>query len=194
MEEVGRSLPATHVKSMLRSAMLCLVASTAISTALHAQDTPNATIHPGSPAYLDSLDGFRGVKFGTEFGKFTGLVLDQDRGKLKLYTKKSEDLTLGLAKLSTIVYHFFDGKLQAVTIHTTSMPDGRTLVAIANSGFGAGTKLDPYNTIWQGETAWAQLSQNEQTGEVTLTLGDAEISRDLGNYEQQQAQEAAAQL
>ncbi len=93
---------------------------------------------PGSPAYLDSLDGFRGVKFGTEFGKFTGLVLDQDRGKLKLYTKKSEDLTLGLAKLSAIVYHFFDGKLQAVTIHTTSMPDGRTLTAIANSASAPG--------------------------------------------------------
>ena len=37
--------------------------------------------------YLDSLAGFRGIKFGTAFSEFQELALDQDHGKLKLYTK-----------------------------------------------------------------------------------------------------------
>lgn len=55
-------------------------------------------------------------------------------------------------------------------------------------------KLDPQNTIWQGETAWAQLSQNPSTGEGTLLIGDCELSRQLGAFEQQAAAAAAAQL
>lgn len=178
---------------MLRRTLLGLAASFAAFSALNAQDKPAAS-QPGSPAYLDALDGFRGVKFGSEFSKFTDLVVDQDRGKLKLYTKKGENLTFGLAKLTTIVYHFFDGKFYGVSLHATDIADTRTLVAIASTGMGAGEKLDGLNTIWQGETCWAQLSQNPSTGEGTLFIGNCELSRQLGAYEQKAALEAAAQL
>jgi hypothetical protein len=99
-----------------------------------------------------------------------------------------------LATLSTIVYHFFDEKFYGVSIHTSDPANTQTLVAIAGTGFGQGAKLDPQNTIWQGETAWAQLSQNPGTGEGTLFIGDSELSRQLGQYEQQAAADAAAQL
>jgi hypothetical protein len=179
---------------MVRSSILCLAASLVFSSAVIAQDTPTEKINPGSVAYLDSLNGFRGVAFGTEFAKFSGLTVDQDRGKLKLYTKKGEDLTLGLAKLGTIVYHFFDGKFYGVSLHAVDIADTRTLLAIVNTGFGAGVKLDPNNTIWQGQKAWAQFSQNPGSGEGTLFIGNCEIAQQLGQYEQQAAMEAAAQL
>ena len=67
-------------------------------------------------------------------------------------------------------------------------------MAIAGTGFGQGAKLDQQNTIWQGEKAWAQLSQNPGTGEGTLFIGVCELSRQLGEYEQRAALEAAAQL
>ena len=79
-------------------------------------------------------------------------------------------------------------------IHTTDPANTQTLVAIAGTGFGQGAKLDQQNTIWQGEKAWAQLSQNPGTGEGTLFIGDCELSRQLGEYEQRAAAEAAAQL
>jgi hypothetical protein len=50
------------------------------------------------------------VPFGTAFSEFKDLSVDQDYGRLKLYTKHNEDLKLGLAKLSSIVYHSFDDK------------------------------------------------------------------------------------
>ena len=87
-------------------------------------------------------------------------------------------LTLGLAGIAAIT-----------TIGLT-----QTLVTIAGTGFGQGAKLDQHNTIWQGEKAWAQLSQNPGSGEGTLFIGDCEPSRQLGEYEQRAAQEAAAQL
>jgi hypothetical protein len=179
---------------MVRRSLLCLAASLLVVTTVLAEDTEKEKASPGSVAYLDSLAGFRGIKFGTPFSEFKDLSLDQDHGKLKLYTKKDEDLKLGLAKLETIVYHFFDDRFYGVSIHATDPANTQTLVAIAGTGFGPGAKLDQQNTIWQGEKAWAQLSQNPGTGEGTLFIGDCELSRQLGEYEQRAAVEAAAQL
>jgi len=179
---------------MLRSTLLWLAASLVVSTAGFAEDAPKGKVNPGSTGYLDALDGFRSIKFGTPFSEFKGLKLDQDHGKLKLYVKENEDLSLGLAQLTTIVYHFFDGKFYGVSLHSTDMSDTRTLAAIANTAFGAGDKLDDLNTIWQGETAWAQFSENPATSEGTLFIGDGELSRQLGEYEQKAANDAAAQL
>ncbi len=179
---------------MLRSSLLCLAASLLVFTTVIAEEAAKEKVTVGSVAYLDSLAGFRGVKFGTPFSEFKDLSLDQDHGKLKLYTKKDEDLKLGLAKLDTIVYHFFDDKFYGVSIHTSDPANTQTLLAIAGTGFGTGAKLDPQNTIWQGETAWAQLSQNPGTGEGSLFIGDCHLSRQLGEYEQRAAVEAAAQL
>ena len=179
---------------MVRRLLFGLATSVLVSTTGIAEDTQTEKVAPGSVAYLDSLAGFRGIKFGTTFSEFTDLTLDQDHGKLKLYTKTNEDLKLGLARLETIVYHFFDDKLYGVSIHTTDPANTQTLVAIAGTGFGQGAKLDQHNTIWQGEKAWAQLSQNPGTGEGTLFIGDCELSRQLGEYEQRAAMEAAAQL
>ncbi len=179
---------------MVRSSLVCLAASLLVVATVIAEETPKEKVNPGSVAYLDSLAGFRGVKFGTALSQFKDLSLDHDHGKLKLYTKKDENLKLGLATLGTIVYHFFDDKLYGVSIHTNDPANTQTLVAIAGTGFGPGAKLDQQNTIWQGETAWAQMSQNPGTGEGTLFIGDCELSRQLGEYEQQAAAEAAAQL
>jgi hypothetical protein len=179
---------------MVRSFLLCLAASLVVVTTMIAEETQQEKASPGSVAYLDSLAGFRGVKFGTALSEFKDLSLDREHGKLKLFTKKDENLKLGLATLGTIVYHFFDDKFYGVSLHTTDPANTQTLVAIAGTGFGQGAKLDPQNTIWQGEIAWAQLSQNPGTGEGTLFIGDCELSRKLGEYEQQAAAEAAAQL
>jgi hypothetical protein len=121
---------------MVRRLFFGLAASLLVVTTGIAEDTQTEKVAPGSVAYLDSLAGFRGIKFGTTFSEFTDLTLDQDHGKLKLYTKTNEDLKLGLARLETIVYHFFDDKLYGVSIHTTDPANTQTLVAIAGTGFG----------------------------------------------------------
>lgn len=164
---------------MVRRALLCLAASLLVLTTVLAENTEKEQVPPGSVAYLDSLAGFRGIKFGTAFSEFNDLSLDQDHGKLKLYTKNGEDLKLGLAKLD-MIYHFFDDKFYGVSIHTTDPANTQTLVAIAGTGFGQGAKLDQQNTIWQGEKAWAQLSQNPGTGEGTLFIGDCEAKSPIG--------------
>jgi hypothetical protein len=81
-----------------------------VFTATAAEDASKEPATLGSVDYLDALNGFRGVPFGTAFSEFKDLSVDQDYGRLKLYTKHNEDLKLGLAKLSSIVYHSFDDK------------------------------------------------------------------------------------
>ena len=84
---------------MVRRLFFGLAASLLVVTTGIAEDTQTEKVAPGSVAYLDSLAGFRGIKFGTTFSEFTDLTLDQDHGKLKLYTKTNEDLKLGLARV-----------------------------------------------------------------------------------------------
>jgi hypothetical protein len=127
---------------MVRCSLFGLAASLLVWTTGIAEDTQTEKVAPGSVAYLDSLAGFRGIKFGTPFSEFQDLAVNQDHGKLKLYTKTDEDLKLGLARLDTIVYHFFDDKFYGVSIHTTDPANTQTLVAIAGTGFGQGAKLD----------------------------------------------------
>jgi hypothetical protein len=120
---------------MVRSFLLCLAASLVVVTTMIAEETQQEKASPGSVAYLDSLAGFRGVKFGTALSEFKDLSLDREHGKLKLFTKKDENLKLGLATLGTIVYHFFDDKFYGVSLHTTDPANTQTLVAIAGTGF-----------------------------------------------------------
>jgi hypothetical protein len=81
---------------MVRRLLFGLAASLLVLTTGFGEDTQTETIAPGSVAYLDSLAGFRGTKFGTPFSEFKDLALDQDHGKLKLYTKTNEGLKLGV--------------------------------------------------------------------------------------------------
>ena len=176
-----------------------MAASLTVLAVANAADAPEKEtqpkeVHPGSTAYLDSLDGFRGVKFGTDFSKFSGLALDQEHGKLKLYTKKGDDYRLGLATLTMIVYHFFDGKFYGVSLHTSDLTNTKTLLAIALEALGSGQKLDNANSIWQGQICWAQMSENLDTNEGILFIGNCELSRQLGEYEQKAADDAASQL
>jgi hypothetical protein len=188
-----------HQEHMFRRITFCMAASLTVLAVANAAEAPKKETQPkegqpGSTAYLDSLDGFRGVKFGTDFSKFSDLTLDQDHGKLKFYTKKGEDYRLGLATLTTIVYHFFDGKFYGVSLHTSDMTNTKTLLAIASAAFGGGEKQDEANSIWQGQICWAHFSENFATNEGTLFIGNEELSRQLGDYEQKAANDAASQL
>ena len=107
-------------RGLWRYARLALCAATvsAVSTSGSLGKQPNQ--QPAAPEQttkLDTTTGFRGQKFGTSFSEFQGLTLEKDEGDSKLYTK-DENLQLGPAKLERVVYHFFQDKFFAVSLHT----------------------------------------------------------------------------
>jgi hypothetical protein len=180
---------------MVRNSFLGLAASLVFSvTAVMAQDASQEKPKPGSVEFLDAVNGFRGVKFGTEQAKFPGLVLSDDQGSLKLYTKKDDDLLIGPAKLTGVIYEFFEGKFFGAVLTTGTKSETSELMALAVAAFGEGEQIDPDNTVWEGKTAFAHFSENPATGEGTLTLGHRELAKKTMDYEQKMIEEGVSEL
>src|SRR3984957_16671367 len=113
----------------------CAVTVAAVSTtgSLGKQPNQKAAPTPEQTTKLDTTTGFRGQNFGTTFSQFQGLTLEKDQGALKLYTKQSENLQLGPVKLETIIYHFFQDKFFAVSLHTHDRDDTMRLLRVAQA-------------------------------------------------------------
>jgi hypothetical protein len=147
---------------------------------------------------LDSLSGFRGQKFGAPFSEFQGLMLEKDKGAIKLYSKKDDNLMLGSVKLEAIVYHFFQDKFYAVSLHTAEREDTLGLLRVAIAAFGAGSRADnardDLDQSWQGKTAEAFFNVNPKTEQGNLVIRDGELGGEVEAYREKAAKEAADQL
>ncbi len=77
--------------------------------------------HSVRPAKVRSdVDGFRGMKWGTEITSLTDMEMIEQLGSpesdLAWYIRKGDPLTLGRAKLEKISYAFWEGGLESVWI------------------------------------------------------------------------------
>jgi hypothetical protein len=132
------------------------------------------------------------------FSEFQGLTLDKDEGDLKLYTKKDENLQLGPAKLQTIVYHFFQDKFFAVSLHTENRDNTLRLLRVAQKAFGLGdwraNAKDDLDRTWQGKTAQAFFNVNPKSEEGSLILRDNQIGSEVEAYWEKLTTDAANDL
>jgi len=147
---------------------------------------------------LDSTTGFRGQKFGTPFSEFQGLNLERDEGDLKLYSKKDENLQLGPVKLETIVYHFFQDKFFAVSLHTKDRDNTLRLLRVAQVAFGPGNERpnakEELDKSWLGKAAEAFFTVHPQTEEGSLFIRDNKLGSDVEAYWEKLTNEAANDL
>lgn len=148
-------------------------------------------------AQLDGVPGFGGLTFGSDFAKVKdSLVLEQDRGSLKIYKKKDASLTLGPVLLETVLYYFFEGKLYGVALHTHDGQDSLNLKSILHTAFGPGEDSADEGpaTIWIGKKIGALFDLNTSTGDGSAFLFDVAAHDAFLQYESEANQKAAAQL
>jgi hypothetical protein len=147
---------------------------------------------------LDTTNGFRGQKFGTSFSEFQGLTLEKDEGDLKLYTKKDEKLLLGPVKLESIVYHFFQDKFFAISLHTQNRENTLRLLRVADAAFGQGNQRenakDDLDKSWLGKAAEAFFTVNPKTEEGSLFIRDNQLGSQVEAYWEKLTNEAANEL
>ena len=186
---------------LLHYARLAFCAATvaAVSTSGSLGKQPNhQPAAPEQTTKLDTTTGFRGQKFGTPFSEFQGLTLEKDEGDLKLYTKKDENLQLGPAKLETIVYHFFQDKFFAVSLHTQDRENTLRLLRVAQVAFGAGNSRpnakDDLDQAWLGKNAEAFFNVNPKTDEGSLVIRDNQLGAEVEAYWEKLTNEAANDL
>ena len=187
---------------LLRYARLAFCAATVAALSTSSSAAGKQPSHqppaPVQTSKLDTTTGFRGQKFGTSFSEFQGLTLDKDEGDLKLYTKKDENLQLGLVKLETVIYHFFQDKFFAVSLHTQDRENTLGLLRIAVAAFGAGNwranAKDDLDQTWLGKTIEAFFAVNPKTEEGSLFIRDNQIGSEVEAYQEKLTNDAANEL
>ena len=202
--------PFSFMKRNLISRVILPAAALGIAslTSLSAQSGPPAggppEEAPPSPeeiaAYLAKLDGvpgYGGLTFGADLAKLKdSLVLEQDRGPLKIYKKKDPTLTLGPVLLETVLYYFYEVKLYGVELHTNDGQDSLNLKSILHSAFGPGQDSDEGgpSTIWIGKKVGALYDLNTSTGDASAFLFDVAAHDAFLKYESEADAKAAEQL
>jgi hypothetical protein len=82
-----------------------------------------AVAQSGSVAVLDERYGFRDLKFEQSIKATKDMVLLEDDGDMKFYTRKGDPLEVGGAKLKKIEYAFYKGKLANITLTAAADDD-----------------------------------------------------------------------
>src|SRR5258708_6729299 len=95
-------------------------------------------------AKLDSEYGFRGLKFEQSIDSCKGMTLLEADDEVKSYARKDDSLELGGAKLKSIDYGFYKGKLAPVVITSEPDPHGAALLKAFEQEYGPSHKA-PHN-------------------------------------------------
>jgi len=151
---------------------------------------------PGHTEFLDYKDGFRGVKFGTSVKDFKNLELYHDRGAVKVYRKTDEDLSIGTATATNIIYVFVHDKFYAVSIHADGR-NGSSLLKIFQAAFGAGAHPEggASQYFWTGKVASAHFYEDEGPNhECRGWIGNNELQKEYESIMEELFTAAAKQL
>ena len=94
------------------------------------------------PSVLAQADGFRGIKWSTEFSTLESqmeyLRTDPSYGGIKLYRKLGDELKIGGAELISIEYGFWQNKFSHVAIRFVGFTNFTAVRDAAFERFGSG--------------------------------------------------------
>lgn len=109
--------------------------------------------------------GFRGIKWGQEAKSVRGLKFDYKDDGLEHHRRKTDQMMIGDADLSGIVYTFYTGRLVRVMITIRSVHDAVKVKAVLAARYGPPKKLKPEH----GEPQKWEWTAGD--GRITLTEG-----------------------
>jgi hypothetical protein len=105
-------------------------------------------------AFKNEPDEFRGIKWGTNIGQLTDMVLSGDSGEEKFYLRKNDKMQIGDATLDTLEYAFYKERFFAVFIKfkgdTNSDSLWDTLSYVYGKSDGKGLEVGSF--YWEGTT------------------------------------------
>ncbi len=142
-------------------------------------------------------DGFRGIKWGTEFStvkdSMTYLRTDPVYGGIKIYSRKDDDLHIGGATLESIGYGFWQDKFCSVDIQFKGYTNFSSLKDALFEKFGAGNQpnrfLEEY--FWHGVVTGISLIYKEVSREGYLFMFSNEINKQQESFKSEKAKEGA---
>ena len=157
--------------------------------------TASATENKALPASPDAVSGYAGIHFGAPFPA-SSFQLEENRGAVKVFTKKGQCLQLGPASLDAVLYYTFQGKFYGVAFHTKDGEDSMELGNVLANAFGRGKKEnhDGPSINWSGKNVGVIYEVNTSTGEGNAFLFDESIHDAVLGEQSASAQSAALKL
>lgn len=149
-----------------------------------------------SDAFAEA-DGFRGIKWGTEFSSIkdsmTYIRTDPSYGGIKVYSRKDDDLKIGGAELESIEYSFWQDKFCNVFITVKDSVNFSSLKDATFKKFGAGGKPNRFmeKYVWGGKITGMLLEYNEFSKKGKLYMFSLEINKEQRRFEAERAKKGA---
>jgi hypothetical protein len=118
---------------------------------------------PGSLAYLDFKNSFRDLKFGDR--PTNSMVLKDDAGDKKYYTRPEDDLSMGGARVDQVIYGFSKDRLSTILIQTKGLSNSRAVLEVLRRTYGPGSQPDPSlpRYSWRGSQMSVSYNENART-------------------------------
>jgi len=118
---------------------------------------------------LGKWDGFRGIKWATNIKDVNDMVLvdTSDDENTTVYTRTTDKLSIGKAKLTAIAYQFYKDRFFSVTVLTEGSTNFSRLKEAIFAYYGEGTQNNQFIEEW----TWI-------TGTFCLVLKYNEFSED----------------
>jgi hypothetical protein len=138
-------------------------------------------------AFDNEPDGFRGIKWGTDFstlGDLEYVGTDSSYGGIKMYSRKGDKLTIDGAKVESVEYGFWQDKFFGVQITVRGMVNFSSLRASATEKFGFGNRPNPSGNryYWSGKITRIALTFSNSRGLGTMFIESTEIHDQQQRY------------
>ena len=148
-------------------------------------------------AFQNEPEGFRDLKWGDELLSIQGMKkigVDPSYGGMDKYIRKSDKLRIGEAKLDSIIYCFWKGKLCDVTISVKGFINWIGLKESAFERFGEGVKNDRFGQSysWFGNKTSMTLVYSEVSKKGIFWISSTEIFDQAERLRKEKAKEDAA--
>ena len=164
-----------------------------LSVAFVASALATAVTH--AIAFQNEPTGFRGIAWDTEFSAVESqmTLVEEGRMNTKYYRRNEDNMSIGGAELSKIVYEFFDGRFSSVIVETKKGTTNRQAIQGAFfAQFGSGSQPNRYmeQWFWHGSTSTVFLRCNRVRDECDAMMRSEAVHRRSKEADQKRAKDA----
>jgi hypothetical protein len=148
---------------------------------------------------LDEKYGFREMKFESDVSAYPDLVklpVEDANGPQQLYTRPSDQLKVGDATLSAIVYEFYNGKLATVTLETVGTNNTIALQDALRAQYGPGYPALKFTdeVLWTSSKVRMYYRRNSISGDGRVRMASKEMDKQREQGAKQGAKAAKSDL
>lgn len=147
--------------------------------------------------YQNEPDGFRGIKWGTEFDtvkdQLTFAYLDDSYGGINVYTKNNDDMSIGSASLESVQYCFWQNKFVMANINVVGINNWFGVKDSLKAKFGQGFQSNRYieDYTWIGNTTIISSKYSEIEKKAKITFVSWNSYQQMEAWDAKQAAEGA---